>query len=251
MSADLKEILCRKKGLSAAAPEVPAQTALPPIVVTPMNATEATAAAKEIGAAALVKADEAMQQAKTQAVRAAGALRRRLGDAGHSPVPVPQTDAPSERAPHSTNPARRKIMAIALTSVTCIVIAVGGWFITHHHATAALSPAPVPTVKAPVRVAPVLPVAAQAPAPIPTSTATPSVTPPAIVAPVVPQTMPAALSVVALTPATAVVPAVVSAPTTKPVVKQAFHAAARTHTATTPAWQDKANADMDAYLKSH
>ena len=253
MSADLKDILRRKKGLSAAAPEAPAQTALPPIVVTPMNATEATAAAKEIGAAALVKADEAVQQAKTQAVRAAGALRRRLADARPSHT-AQRMDAPSEPTHQSTTPSRRQYIVIALALVVCIMAAVGGWFFTHRHASPAVARAPAPTPKAAAPVGVVGAAGSQATAQISAPASPPSIAPPTIVAPVVAPTAPAAPPVAVLAPAVVVTPVVdpaPAAPISKPVMKPVAHAAARTPTATKPAWQDKANADIDAYLKSH
>ena len=254
MSADLKDILRRKKGLRAAAPEAPAQPALPPIVVTPMNATEATAAAKEIGAAALVKADEAMQQAKTQAVRAAGALRRRLADARPSHTVAQRADAPSEPTHHSTVPSRRQHIVIALAVVVCISTAVGGWFFTHRHGSPAVARTQAPTRKAEAPAAPTSVTASQAPTPILRSAPTTPVAQPAVAVPVAAPTTPAAPPVVVPAPAVVVTPVVApvqAAPTSKPVVKPVTHAAARISTATKPAWQDKANADMDAYLKSH
>lgn len=254
MSADLKDILRRKKGLSAAAPEVPAQPAVPPILVTPMNATEATAAAKEIGAAALVKADEAMQQAKTQAARAAGAVRRRLADARPSHTVAHRADAPSEPTHRSTVLSRRQHIVIALAVVVSIATAGGVWFFTHRHGSPAVARTQAPTRKAEAPAAPTSVTASQAPTPILRSAPTTPVAQPAVAAPVVAPTTPAAPPVVVPAPSAAVTPVVApgqAAPTSKPVVKPVTHAAARISTATKPAWQDKANADMDAYLKSH
>lgn len=228
----LKDLL--RRGRSGEIPAAVAQDA----ALTPMSADEAKTSLRELAATAKSKADDAKRSAKEHAAR--------LADRRASKVTTRAADSEDSLiAREQRRYLKRPKVLFAVGALGVLIVGGLGAFIWMH---LAISSKPV---AAPVQQGPAVPVAAQAVAAAAASTLiSPVMQAPAEQAIVARAPAPVAPAPTAVSPAPpAPASATLGAAAAAPIPAPHPHAAPAKHPASD--WQDKADAQMDAYLKSH